>query len=138
MGIETAERDILASIDRGAPVLVQGPVSMRRVLGYRSGDLYGVATFADAGEQVGPSQYNVFHNWRAETKAYIRHRRIYPRAMDEQLLRDTLRTAVCPGDAAQPVGRHRPRGSPSTRWRSCWYGTRALPHWNPASSMMGR
>lgn len=94
VGIETAERDILASIDRGAPVLVQEPCVYAAVLGYRSGDLYGVATFADAGERVGPSQYNVFHNWRAETKAYIRIDAFTPRAMDEQLLRDTLRTAV--------------------------------------------
>ena len=94
VGIETALKDIKASIDKGIPVLLQEPYVYTTVLGYQDDDLYGVATFADGNARTEPYQYNLISDWQTETQAYILIQSYTPRAMDPELLQDTLRTAV--------------------------------------------
>ncbi len=94
VGIETAKNDIKKSIDKGVPVLIQEPCVYAAILGYKGDDLYGVSTSADAGKRVEPYQYNLFDTWQEETVSYTLIEDYTPKAMDAQLLRDTLRTAV--------------------------------------------
>jgi len=94
VGIAAALSDIKASIDAGVPVLVSGPHAWAAVLGYDGEDLYGVATFADAGKRIPPHGYNLLEDWKSRCRAYILLDEFSPRGMDAALLTDTLRTAV--------------------------------------------
>lgn len=92
--MEAAKAEIKASLDKGIPVLIQEPFVYATALGYRDDDLYGVATFADANQRIAPQNYNRFSSWREETRSYLLIDTYTPRAMDGDLLRATLRTAV--------------------------------------------
>ena len=94
VGIENAKSDIKASIDKGFPVLIQEPCVFVTILGYKDDDLYGVATFADTKKRIAPYNYNCFDNWQKEIKAYIIIDEYVPKAMDGELLKAVLQTAI--------------------------------------------
>ncbi len=94
-GIERAKNDIKTSIDQDVPVLIiGGPHVYSTILGYSDDELYGVATFADAGKRIQPHQYNRIDDWQNKIKTYIMIDEYAPKAMDSGLLSDTLKTAV--------------------------------------------
>jgi len=95
-GIETAEKDIKASIDNGFPVLLNGPFT---VLGYREKsdtetELYGVYTFADPDRRDPSTGYSLNPEWPEKAGTYIIIDGFDPRGMDADLLKEVLRTAV--------------------------------------------
>ncbi|MCL2507553.1 MAG: hypothetical protein FWF05_00105 [Oscillospiraceae bacterium] len=94
-GIEAAKSDIRVSIDKGVPALLTGgPNAYTTVLGYRDDELFGVATFADQKKRVPPHDYNCIDDWQNAEKEYILIDAYRPKAMDAELLTDTLKTAV--------------------------------------------
>lgn len=112
VGLDQAKLEIMDSLDRNIPVIIQEPCVYAAVLGYRGNTLYGVSTFADADKRIAPYRYNAFNTWEAETKSYLLIESFTPRHMDEALLQEVLRTAVhqartarraCLGDTALGV-----------------------------------
>jgi hypothetical protein len=100
--VDEAKADIIASVDRGIPVIIHGPCVGATVLGYEKDDdlsggdvtFYGVAVFADAGKRIAPHNYNKFDDWQGEIKAYFIIDSYTPYDMDKLLLTKTLKTAV--------------------------------------------
>ncbi len=112
VGLDQAKLEIMDSLDRNIPVIIQEPCVYAAVLGYRGNTLHGVSTFADADKRIAPYRYNAFNTWEAETKSYLLIESFTPRHMDEALLQEVLRTAVhqartarraCLGDTALGV-----------------------------------
>ena len=93
-GLEAAKNDIMASLGRGIPVLLDEPWVYAAVLGYSGDDLYGVSVFADKAKRVSPHNYNRLEDWEEHCKSYILFEPFEPRAMDGDLLLDTIKTAV--------------------------------------------
>lgn len=97
--VEKAEEDIRRSIDEGAPVLamgVFGPPEASPLTGYSAdgSQLYGV-TQAVQGNEVDPETgYAHAGDWRGNLCAYFRVREFTPRAIDKQLIKETIANMV--------------------------------------------
>lgn len=93
---QEAKKDIVNSINRGIPVIINEPYVTSLILGYEDDGsvLYGISIFAPKEGRVLPHNYNKIVNWENEIKKYFLISNYTPRCMDKELLTEVFETAV--------------------------------------------